>query len=71
MDKLFVVIVGIVGIVAIVVVMALLFAYPTMWLWNDCLVGVVDGIHPINSVWTALGINVLCGLLFKSSIKSS
>ena len=71
MDKLFVVLFGTVSVFALVLAMALLFAYPTLWLWNDCLVGTVDGVHKLDGVFHALGINVLCGLLFKSSTKSS
>lgn len=67
MDKIIVVLVGLVGVVALVVIMGLLFAFPTMWLWNGCLVGLIDGVHPIDSVWTAFGINVLFGLLFKNN----
>lgn len=67
MEKILIVLFGIFGIVALVVIMGLLFAFPVMWLWNGCLVGTVDGVHQIDSVWTAFGINVLCGLLFKST----
>jgi hypothetical protein len=51
----------------LVVVIGLLLSYPTMWLWNDCLVGLVDGIHPIESVWRAWGMIILCGLLFSQA----
>jgi hypothetical protein len=46
-----------------------LMAWPTQLLWNGCLVQAVDGINPIG-FWQALGINVLCQILFKNS-KSS
>jgi hypothetical protein len=46
-----------------------LLAWPTQLLWNGCLVQAVDGINPIG-FWQALGINVLCQILFKNS-KSS
>jgi hypothetical protein len=43
-----------------------LLAWPTQLLWNGCLVQAVDGINPIG-FWQALGINVLCQILFKNS----
>jgi hypothetical protein len=46
-----------------------LLAWPTQLLWNGCLVQAVDGINPIG-FWQALGINVLCQILFNNS-KSS
>ena len=51
------------------VVVAILLAWPTQWLWNNALVGAVDGINPI-TFWQALGINFLCGILFKNSSSS-
>ena len=44
---------------------ALLFAYPTMWLWN-WLMPSIFGLTKI-TVWKAFGINLLSTLLFKSS----
>jgi hypothetical protein len=43
---------------------AVILAWPTQWLWNNALVGAVDGIKSIG-FWQALGINILCNLLFK------
>jgi hypothetical protein len=43
-----------------------LLAWPVMALWNDCLVPAVDGTREIG--WLqAWGIQVLFGILFKSS----
>jgi hypothetical protein len=56
---------AIVGGIILIGVVALLLAYPIKWIWNGCLVGAVDGIHPITAL-QALGISVLCGILFKS-----
>jgi hypothetical protein len=53
------------GMLALV---ALLLAWPTQLLWNYCLIGAVDGIHPIG-FWQAMGINFLCSGLFKGSTK--
>lgn len=43
---------------------ALLMAFPTMWLWN-WLMPVLFGLTKI-TFWQALGINVFSGILFKS-----
>lgn len=45
--------------------MAIVLAYPTMLLWNGCLVPAVDGVNKI-SFLQALGINFLFSILFKS-----
>lgn len=56
-------------IVGIVVVLGLLFSFPVMLLWNNCLVPAVDGVKDIG--WLqAWGIMILCGLLFKSSVST-
>jgi len=69
--KLGIILAAVVGIVALAIIIAALFAFPVMWLWNGCLVGTVDGIHPITSFWQAFGIMVLFSLLFKSSTSKS
>lgn len=45
---------------------AIVLAWPTQWLWNNALVGAVDGINPIG-FWQALGITFLCNALFKTT----
>ena len=52
--------------IGMVVVIAVLMAWPTQWLWNNVLIGAVDGVHPIG-FWQALGINILCGILFRNN----
>ena len=52
------------------VVVAILMAWPTQWLWNNALIGAINGLNPIG-FWQALGINVLCGILFRNSTSSS
>jgi sterol desaturase/sphingolipid hydroxylase (fatty acid hydroxylase superfamily) len=47
-------------------VACILLAWPTQWLWNNALIGAIDGLNPIG-FWQALGINVLCSILFKNS----
>ena len=57
------------GAFAVAVVTAVILAWPTQWLWNNALVGAVDGINPIG-FWQALGITFLCNVLFKSTSNS-
>lgn len=56
------------GALGILVVTAVLLAWPTQWLWNNVLIGAVDGVHPIG-FWQALGINILFNMLFKNHSK--
>jgi hypothetical protein len=58
---------ALVGIVGLVIALGLLFSLPVMWLWNGCLVGAIDGVREVT--WLqAWGLNVLFGILFKTSI---
>ena len=58
---------ALVGIVGLVIALGLLFSLPVMWLWNGCLVGAIDGVKEVT--WLqAWGLNVLFGILFKTSI---
>ena len=57
---------AIVGFIAVFILLSFILAWPVMALWNGCLVGAVDGVHQIT--WLqALGISILCSLLFKST----
>ena len=49
----------------VVTILTLIFAWPVQWLWNNALVGAIDGVNPI-SFWQALGINVLVSFLVGS-----
>jgi len=70
MNAISTIILGILGIVALIVGFGLLMSLPVYWLWNGCLVGLVDGVHEIT--WLqAWGILVLFGLLFKSTSSKS
>lgn len=62
MEKLSVYILALV----IVFISCILLAWPVQWLWNNCLVNAVDGIHTI-TFWQALGLGLLCSILFKNS----
>ena len=48
------------------VITAVILCWPTQWLWNNVLVGAVDGVNPIG-FWQALGINILFNMLFKNN----
>jgi hypothetical protein len=65
MDKLEIVLAAL----GTLVVVAILLAWPTQWLWNNALVGAADGFNPIG-FWQALGINILCGILFRNTSSS-
>lgn len=54
------------AVIGMVVLVAVLLAWPVQLLWNGCLVGAIDGIHPIG-FWQAMGLNFLFSMLFKSS----
>jgi hypothetical protein len=55
--------------IGMLIVIAVLLAWPTQWLWNNALVGAIDGFNPIG-FWQALGINILCGILFRKTSSS-
>ena len=57
--------VKVLGAITLIVVLAIIFSLPTMWLWN-WLMPVLFGLARITWV-QALGINVLSGILFRSS----
>jgi hypothetical protein len=56
----------ILGALGALLLITVLFAWPNMWLWNNALVGAVDGINPIG-FWQSLGITFLFSSLFKSN----
>lgn len=56
-------------IVLTLAIAAVFLAWPVQWLWNNCLVGAMDGVHEL-SFWQAMGINFLCSILFKNSTPS-
>lgn len=53
-----------VSAIGILLITAVVLAWPTQWLWNNALVGAIDGINPIG-FWQALGITFLFNILFK------
>ena len=62
MEKLGVVL----GTLTTLLLITVVTAWPNMWLWNNALVGAVDGINPIG-FWQSLGITFLFNSLFKSN----
>jgi len=50
------------------VFVALLVGFPIMWLWN-WLIPAIFGLVQIN-IWKAIGLNLLCGLLLRSSMST-
>ena len=65
MEKLLIVLGGIVFLVFI----SFLFSWPVFMLWNECLVGAVDGVNKVT--WLqAWGLNFLFGIMFKPSVTS-
>lgn len=61
---------AIVALVVFGVFLSFLLSWPVMWLWNNALVGAVDGVNTIEWV-QAWGISVLCSFLFKTSVSKS
>jgi len=55
--------------ILMLVVLGILMAWPVQILWNLCLIQAIDGLNSI-TFWQALGINILCSILFKSSTTS-
>lgn len=56
-----------VGAIALFFIVAVIITFPVMWVWNSCLVGVIDGIHPLTDFWKTLGLIILIHFLFKGS----
>ena len=57
----------IIGAIVFLVFLSFLLSWPVYMLWNNCLVGAVDGVNQVT--WLqAWGINFLFGILFKPSI---
>jgi lipopolysaccharide export LptBFGC system permease protein LptF len=69
MDKIFTFLGTAFIFVVIIFGIAVLLALPTMWLWN----WLMPQIFQLKEItfWQALGLNLLCGILFKGSNSSS
>ena len=62
-------IVEIIGGLLILMLIGVLMALPVQILWNGCLTHAIDGVNSI-SFWEALGINLLCSILFNNITNS-
>jgi hypothetical protein len=58
-------------LIGLLVVLALVLAFPIMWLWNGCLVPAMPGTLAPITFLQALGIKVLVGLISYSSSNNS
>ena len=56
-------------VILIVAIIAIILSFPVMWLWNWLMPTIFDLVEI--SFWQALGINLLCGFLFRSSSSNS
>lgn len=57
---------AIIGVVFAVVLVSFLLSWPLMWLWNNCLVSAVEGVHQVG--WLQMwGITLLFNSLFKTT----
>ena len=58
---------AVVGFVFLLVILAVLAALPTWLLWNWLVPDITKGALTEVTFWQAFGINLLAGILFKSS----
>ena len=63
MENLSKVVSGVLGVIGIIALMALILAIPIQWLWNNFLVGAIDGVNEIG-LFQAFAINILTSILF-------
>jgi len=56
-------------VVITILLVVVICALPTMWLWN-WLMPAIFGLGKI-TFWQALGLNMLCSILFKSTTSKS
>jgi hypothetical protein len=70
MEKVFVVVgAAIVGLAGLML-FSFLLSWPVYMLWNGCLVDAVTGVKEVS--WLqAWGLNILCGMLFKTTVSKS
>lgn len=61
---------GVVVLVMVALGLSFLLSWPVMWLWNNALVGAIDGVREIS--WLqAWGISVLSNFLFKTTVSKN
>jgi hypothetical protein len=70
MDKVFVILGAAIFGIATLVFISFLLSWPVMWLWNNALVGAINGVNEVSWV-QAWGISTLSGILFKTTVSNS
>lgn len=69
MSNLFEGLILVLGGIVFLVFLSFLLSWPVYMLWNGCLVDAVSGIKEVT--WLqAWGLNLLAGMLFKTTVKS-
>ncbi len=62
-------IITVIGGLVFLIFLSFLLSWPAMWLWNNALVGAVNGVNEVS--WLqAWGISILCNFLFKNSVSA-
>jgi hypothetical protein len=70
MEKVFVIVGAAVTALAGLLLLSFLLSWPVYMLWNGCLVGAVSGVSEVT--WLqAWGLNVLTGIMFKTTVSKS
>lgn len=70
MEKVFVIVGAVVTGLLGLLLLSFLLSWPVYMLWNGCLVDAVTGVKEVS--WLqAWGLNILCGMLFKSTVSKS
>lgn len=70
MEKFIRIVTKLLTFIILVSIITIIFAWPVQWLWNNSLVGAIDGINKI-SFNQALGINILFSLLLGNKSQTS
>ena len=70
MEKVFVIVGAVVTGLLGLLLLSFLLSWPVYMLWNGCLVDTVTGVKEVS--WLqAWGLNILCGMLFKTTVRKS
>jgi len=70
MEKVFVIVGAVVTALAGLLLLSFLLSWPVYMLWNGCLVGAVAGVSEVT--WLqAWGLNILVGIMFKTTVSKS
>jgi len=70
MEKVFVVVGAVIVGLAGLLLFSFLLSWPVYMLWNGCLVDAITGVKEVT--WLqAWGLNILTGIMFKSTVSKS